>query len=385
MGASEQDVIIITNRRLLQSKFSDIGWQEISEAIEDYRRALEGLGYESRFLLTDELYPPPSGRNVTNRLVAISRSIKDLIKSVHSEHPANYLLILGGPDIVPFYPKADRTEDRDRGILSDSYYVDFDEDEANHRPELAVGRMPDCGAASILANQLRRAISAHLNQDVPVTRTKVGFSTETWSDASRRTYYHIDRTLRTLRFSPPTGIRSTRTNGVTELISGTEFSAGSVLFFNVHGRRDGSEWYGEHQSFIDKRWPILLNSAILSQADLQGSVIFSEACHAAAIQGSTSANNIALAALSRGAIAFFGCTTTCYTELTRRGSGILVLSGIDMVFHTLIRRILLRNDAFGDALVEAKQISGIRDKYDEKNILSLTLLGDPMLRLRHQS
>jgi len=110
-------------------------------------------------------------------------------------------------------------------------------------------------------------------------------------------------------------------------------------------------------------------------------IILSEACHAAAIHGRTPQDSLALCALRSGALAFVGCTTTCYAVSLPDGqpSG---ASGIDSLFQTMIYHMIKKRARFGDALREAKQFHIFFNAFDEKNILSLVLLGDPTLHFR---
>src|SRR5205823_1384749 len=135
---------------------------------------------------------------------------------------AKYLLILGDDDILPFYRLPDRTgeEGPEAAILSDSYYVDFRENEEDHWPDVGVGRLPDGdvpGGAMLIA-LLENAARHHRAGGVPWAGGAVGLSTDTWQVASRQIYRRIDRTRQTLRFSPPLGRSVSKLGGVKEAL-----------------------------------------------------------------------------------------------------------------------------------------------------------------------
>jgi hypothetical protein len=270
-------------------------------------------------------------------------------------------------------------------ILSDSYFVDFRENDEDHWPDVGVGRLPDGDVkdGKLLITLLENAARHHRAGGVSWTGGTVGLSTDTWQVASRQIYRRIDRTRQTLRFSPPLGPSLNKLGGVTETINRKAFPEGrGLLYFNLHGHPRNPIWWGEQRvAGIPLRTPELINVDLFRQLTLADCVLLSEACHGAAIHGGrTPENCLALAALGGGAAAFFGCTVSSYS-LRLMKSTPYTESGIDGIFSRLLDLLINGRSRFGDAVRDVKQYFPFENAYDEKNILGLTLLGDPMLRL----
>jgi hypothetical protein len=368
--------LIVSNRVLLQNKHGAQAWSKIDTAVRSYMQALGTAGTNAMVVLLDQVIPKGASD---------PRAIKLLLKSLKSKYAAKYLLILGGDDIVPFYRQVDQTADErlDEVVLSDTYYVDFDENEQYHWPQLAVGRMPDGGpCGGLLVAQLQRAEAFHRNGGVPCPEARAGFSAHAWQKASVQTYAKLHRDLRHLYFCPPLGLDKDSLRGITEILESKYFPPGAILFFNLHGDRGKPFWWGE-ESLLGPItvYPNLIDHKFLSQLDLGAGVVLCENCHGAAIQGGAVGDNLALCALDRGAAAFFGCTVSSYAVNLPNGEP-MGASGIDAIFQMLIYHLVQQRACFGDALREAKQFFMCQNAYDDKNAWGLVLLGDPLLRFQ---
>ena len=376
--------LLITNRKRLIDRYKEPGWAAITRAVNTYLDCLGKAGIDAGLVELDQRVPRREGELVEQK------AIKGALHGLCSEHYAKYLLILGGDEIVPFYRLPDRTadSDRDASILSDSYYVDFRENEEDHWPDVGVGRLPDGGVpgGELLIALLENAARLHQSGGIPLTGGYVGFSTDTWQVASRQTYRRIDRTRQTLHFSPPMGRADSMLGGVTETIDPALFPKGGLLYFNLHGHPRNPLWWGEQRvAGIPIRNPHLIDVALVRELALADCVLLSEACHGAAIHGGrTPENSLALAALQRGAAALFGCTASSYS-LRLMGGMPYTESGIDGLFSRLLNLIINDGARFGDAIRDVKEYFPFENAYDEKNILGFTLLGDPMLRFRKVS
>ncbi|MFL9458126.1 C25 family cysteine peptidase [Tolypothrix campylonemoides VB511288_2] len=375
--------LVVTNRSRLINKYGELGWQTIKQEIDKYLEALYNVGeFQADIFFIDELID--KGEEEPKR-------IKAELRSLYEKYSAKYLLLLGGDDIVPFYRLSDNTPDRDIDfhIFSDTYYSDFQTRKMDHWPVMGVGRLPDGGNnAELLVNQIQGSVKLHQKGGVPISNNHIGFSTERWELASRRTYARISRDNQQLFLSPPLGLKKNLVNGVTEVINSSYFPAPSnILFFNLHGEHDQAIWYGERRITSGKITlmyflPELINHELFNKIPLTNSILLCEACHGSAIHnGRTPMNSLALCALQQGASAFFGCTGTSYAAFLPQ-SGPSGESGIDAIFQTLIHSLIVKGLTFGDALKETKQFYQIHSAQDKKNILGLTLLGDPMLRFQ---
>jgi len=359
--------LIITHQRRLTVKHGLATWEQIKDALDSYLDVIASTGNNAELLFLDDL----GDENST-----LPRAIKTKLQELIIKNEAASVLFLGGDDVIPFYRLPDQTpdEDLDKYILSDSYYVDFNESEHDHWPEIATGRMPDGSDGQLLIKMLYNAADAHRNGGIKLSNQHLGFSTDTWLSASQIIYRRVDLTGKTLHASPPTGLAD-----FDGLIGNGTRSAGSLLFFNVHGHRSQPVWWGE-QKFLSVV-PLkteLVNYDSMKKSDLSNSVILCEACHGAAIAGRKPENSLALCALQQGALGFFGCTAKSYAVTLPSGkpSGV---SGVDAVFAALIFNLLKDKRCFGEALCDAKQRHTFHNAFDEKNLLGIVLLGDPLL------
>jgi hypothetical protein len=370
--------LVITHQNRLIHKHGPEGWAKIEAALDRYLDVLNASGTEARLELLDSALAP------SDDLASETKATKRAILNWTTKSDVRYLLILGGDDIVRFWRIPDKTADRllDKEILSDSYYADFDENPAGHFPVLGVGRLPDAAAdgGELIAAQLDRATDAHASGTIPWTKS-AGFSTCTWFTASQITYGRIDPTLKSLSTCPPWGLKASLLTGVDNLVSSSVFPAGCVSFFNLHGHPREPRWWGEQRvSGFPVRSPDVIDLSLMKTVDWSGAVLFCEACHGASVAAKTADNSLALCALARGAMAFFGCTASSYAVTAASGKP-HTESGIDVLFNHILFRLIKKKACFGDAITEAKQYCRFLNDYDEKNIYGLVLLGDPMLRL----
>ncbi|MCC5600637.1 C25 family cysteine peptidase [Nostoc favosum] len=367
--------LVFTNRFKLIQKHGQQAWQSIQAAIDTYLDVLNFVAIDADIFLLDQITPEHENPNV----------LKQIFKRLCSEHLSKYIVFIGGDDIIPFYRLPDSTPDKvlDGDILSDSYYVDFKENEIEHWPEIAVGRFPDADTdgGQFLIKQLHQAAEMHRKGGIPFTPKCAGFSTETWRPASKRVYARLDKTVQTLSFSPPLTLKISAIPGM-KVIEATNFPQQALIYINLHGHRNKPSWWGQHQIAGLSRYPEVIDHKLMQKLDLTACVILCEACHGAAIHHQATLNNsLALCALERGTLAFFGCTAKSYSYTVPEGapSG---TTGIDALFDRLIYNILANRYRFGEALRETKRFQLSQNPFDDKNILSLTLLGDPLLKFQ---
>jgi hypothetical protein len=368
--------LLVTHRSRLANKYGPDGWRAVECAVNDYLDAVGAGGNDAELFLLDGIM-----RGEELEPVRIKAKLQDL----HIKTGAEYLLLLGGDDIVPFYRQPDQTPDKDLdvNILSDSYYTDFTESEHFHSPDMAVGRMPDApplgtGDNSLLVKQLLATAAAHRRGEVKLYDKHAGFSTYTWQNASKLTYAHVDPSGKTLLSCPPLGME--KSFGIKRLLTAEDLTEDSILFFNVHGHRTQPLWWGEKRfAKVPYMTPQLVDYNLMSRSNLSGSIIMCLACHGAAIHGRTPQNSLSLCALNCGALAFFGCTAKSYAYVLPDGTA-SGASGIDALFTELSYNLVKNKMRFGDALNDAKQRQMFHNHFDEKNVFGTILLGDPLLR-----
>jgi len=313
------------------------------------------------------------------------------------------LLIVGGPNVVPFHHLPNPTDDHDVDVPSDNPYATRNEN--YFLPEWPVGRLPG-GAGQdpgMLLSTLRRMTlryAQNLNQPkhnwlqklwekvfrrfLPRRRTQrsFGYSAEIWKQAAIDVFRPIGE-MRNIDISPPT------VSETTKALTGAQLG-----YYNLHGIEDGPFWYG-HKAPTDNNsgpdYPIALrpediplapkNSAITTKNG-NGQVphvIFSEACYGTHVKLRTIEESIALKFLLAGSQAIIGSTVTAY------GSISTPLIGADILGEAFWQRL---QDGFpaGEALRRAKihlaqemhKRQGYLDGEDQKTLISFVLYGDPL-------
>ncbi len=308
------------------------------------------------------------------------------------------LVILGGPDVVPFHRLPNPVDDVDPEVLSDNPYATLD---SNYFiPTWPVGRIPgEIGSdAGLLIQQLRTMVKYHQDNarkaqeennaggtlyhfwrsvfrralSTKSVGGNVGYSASVWKRASVAVFRAIGAT-NTIMISPPM---------TTDSFNGNRLPAATFSYFNLHGMEDSPEWYGQRDATdpagVD--YPIAFKPKDIGKGNKVTKIVFSEACYGGYVNGKTEATSIALRFLSIGAGAVVGSTCVSY------GSVGLPLIAADLL-ASLFWRYIKEGFATGDALVHAKiglaremtKKQGFLDGEDQKTLISFVLYGDPLM------
>jgi len=307
------------------------------------------------------------------------------------------LLIVGGPEIVPYHHLPNPTSDNDLDVPSDNPYGTIDEN--YFIPQWPIGRLPgETGQdAGLLLSQIRTLIYQYkqkskkskstgknitsvfswiinllsLLQRKRTTEQNLGYSAQIWKEASEEVYKTTGG--KELQLSPP-------------IHSGTlpvNHSKGQELgYFNLHGIKDGANWYGQKDFSSQSSgpdYPIALSPSMFNDKIKSPKLVFSEACYGANIIKKHHEEAISLKFLDSGTKSFIGSTCIAY------GSVMPPLIAADYLaesFWTQVRE----GQAAGYALMQAKlnlveemtKKQGFLDGEDQKTILSFVLFGDPL-------
>ncbi len=309
------------------------------------------------------------------------------------------LLIVGGPDIIPFHHLPNPTEDSDTEVLSDNPYSTSDEN--YFIPEWPVGRLPGTAGndASLLVEILRRSVAYHENLSrshlfwfrnplfpnfirslkhllfriglVKGTRPSFAYTAQVWRSSSVEVFKPIGRSPSMLA-CPPTQAGAWN-NGKLPAHMG---------YFNLHGIEDSVEWYGQKIPNSDPKIPDY--PVAISPKDIQGQrqapgIIFSEACYGALIEHKKEDEALAYKFLSNGTYGLVGSTGISY------GSVSTPLIAADLLGYYFWQEIH-QGQMVGNALMRAKlkhakemnHRQGYLDGEDQKTLLSFVLYGDPL-------
>ena len=318
---------------------------------------------------------------------SIKNFLKDLDNSLKkSGEMIGALLIVGGPEIVPFHHLPNPLDDSDVDVLSDNPYATIDEN--YFVPSWPVGRLPgafgtDPGPlirqiekvaahrTEILKNDpwWMRLLNKFFNQRM---RTSFGYSAEVWRNASKSVFSSIGRPSH-LELSPPIDKNS---------ISNKFSKAVNLGYFNLHGIEDSPNWYGQRDIFntpTGEDFPIAIRPIDVPSKGFAPQVVFTEACYGAYINGKTIPESMALTLLEAGTLTLIGSTTTSY------GSMEPPLIAADLLAK-LFWGYLQEGYTAGISLQRAKVLlaqemhrrQGYLDGEDQKTLIQFVLYGDPL-------
>lgn len=310
------------------------------------------------------------------------------------------VLIVGGPEVVPFHKLPNPVADDDKEVASDNPYASHDDN--YFFPEWPVGRIPG-GAAkdpTLLLQSLRviknrRASQARaegwilrlwhwlhgwFRPQVNGLHPSFGFTASVWRNAALDVFRTIGDPA-DLWVSPPKSIGTKQVNGPEN----QSLPLAQLGYFNLHGLKDVAEWYGQRDPVEVSKgpdYPVALHPEDIqgfSESDRAYQVVFSEACYGAHIQGKTVVDSVALKFLAAGTQAFVGSTCMAYGSITQP------LSAGDLLaksFWGYLRDGLSAGDALLRAKInlarEMQQRQGYLDGEDQKTLISFLLYGDPM-------
>jgi len=304
------------------------------------------------------------------------------------------ILIVGGPEIVPFHKLPNPTDDSDKEVPSDNPYGTLD---SNYFvPEWPVGRVAGGNGsdAGMLLEQLRGLVGYHGKsaktgpsfltfigwlleflkaRSATKKESGFGYTAEVWQNSSKEVFKAVNENG-SLLSSPPEQSTS---------VSGERIEKNALGYFNLHGVEDGPDWYGQKdpansQGGLD--YPVALSPRNLLKNGHAPQVVYSEACYGANILNKNEVESLALKFMAIGSMGFVGSTVISY------GSVGTPLIGADLLGWQFWKN-LKDGQTAGEALMQAKialvkemtQRQGFLDGEDQKTLISFVLYGDPLV------
>ena len=310
------------------------------------------------------------------------------------------LLIIGGPEIIPFHRLPNPTLDSDLDVPSDNPYSTVDEN--YFIPQWPVGRLPgETGSdAGLLLYQIRhlkyryqqktktiKSIGFNLASFINSiwqfinnlgNRLKdvknLGYSAEIWREPSRKVFRTISKSS-DLTLSPPIN---------SDTLTLHTRHRPDLGYFNLHGVKDGPDWYGQKDfssTYEGPDYPIALSPYMLDEQSKTPDFILSEACYGANIFDKTLEEALSLKFLDNGSNTFVGSTCIAYGSVTTP------LISADYLAEKFWEYVL-EGESAGYALMKAKlklveemlASQGFLDGEDQKTLLSFVLFGDPLVK-----
>jgi hypothetical protein len=393
--------IILSTRRGLSKKYGRAGFAMLDAAMQELAATVRNrpswgslIFYADDPACTTQLGIKPA---VAEDAWSIKLALADLDQALGEKGAMiGAVLIVGGPEIVPFHSLPNPTDDPDADVPSDNPYATADEN--YFIPEWPVGRLPDEKGSvpvSLLGN-LQSINAYHADSDSyrnlrwwekfglwltgifrAARRTEdgsFGYSAEVWRKASLAVFQPIG-SPRDLLTSPPIEIPE---NGKTADLN----LRGKLGYFNLHGLPDTGEWYGQRDSSNGTNgtdYPVAIRTQDVLNSGSTPEIIYSEACYGAYIQDKAASNSLALKFLTSGCRALVGSTVMSY------GSISTPLNAADLL-GTAFWKNIKDGQTAGDALRRAKiqlaqemdERQGYLDGEDQKTLISFVLYGDPL-------
>ena len=357
--------LVVTHRGKLRKKYKAAGWTKIDAALKKLVVADAARGIATTVVALDTLTP---SRAVVNKPKTFKAAIDQAFLAYNRP---DYVLILGGPDVVPHQPLRNplfdpQGEDWDRTVPSDlPYACDAPYSTAIEDflgPSRVVGRLPDL-PRSAKPDLLVALISLAAKATAAPSAGSVyfGLSCVEWKGSTTRSLGKIFGAGSKPRLSP------------TEGPVWTKAALGpNWHFINCHGAPKDPQFYGQQ----GEDYPVSHHSPRLSRRVAAGTVVAAECCYGAQIYNpGTKAGGIGVAYLCEGAMGYLGSTNIAYGPED------------DNDCADLMCRYFLESAragaSLGRALLEARQqyIAGAVpvDPSGLKTAGQFLLLGDPSL------
>ncbi|MFU8773896.1 MAG: hypothetical protein ACNA8H_15935, partial [Anaerolineales bacterium] len=240
------------------------------------------------------------------------------------------VLIVGGPEIIPFHHLPNPVDDGDVDVPSDNPYSTRDEN--YFISEWPVGRLPGGKGKDPqpLVNALRKMSTSHIKIAQRKAwylrwlgkvfnkfyrwfirkRPSYGYTAAIWKRASFSVFRPIGDP-QSMFISPP---KQAQDNKRKKLLP-----TANLGYFNLHGLPDSSEWYGQRdpsEPTNEPDYPVAMRTTDVHNSGHAPHVVFSEACFGAHVFDKGIEDALCLKFLSSGSQAVVGSTCTAYGSIT---------------------------------------------------------------------
>ena len=357
--------LVVTHGGKLRKKYKTAGWTKINAALKKLIAADAARGIATTVVELDTLTP---AKAVANKPKTFKAAIDQAFLAYNRP---DYVLILGGPDVVPHQPLLNplfdpQGEDWDKTVPSDlPYACDAPYSTAIEDflgPSRVVGRLPDLPRAT--KPQLLVALidwAAKATESPSAGKAYFGLSCVEWKGSTTKSLVKIFGAGSKPRLSPTEGPVWTK----AALGPGWHF-------INCHGAPKDPQFYGQD----GEDYPVSHHSPELSLKVSAGTVVAAECCYGAQIYNpGKKPGGIGVAYLREGAMGFLGSTNIAYGPED------------DTDKADLVCRFFLESArsgaSLGRSLLEARQqyIAGAVpvDPGALKTVGQFVLLGDPSL------
>ncbi len=365
--------VIVTNETALRAKYGVAGWKSVEEEVRRLVAADEKRGLASQLVRLDQAadMAPLAAPVVQN--ASSPKHNKLAIDGVWKALKPDYLMILGGPDVVPHQilrnPVGGAGGDDDATVPSDLPYASdapfAREIEKFLAPTRVVSRLPNVTGDDKPAYLLRLLRYAQKWQGGPPSGYATGFvlTAAVWKGSTRLSARRLFAETKGVNLCPPKG----PVWPVAQL-------GRRAHFINCHGAPVDPQYYGQG----DEGFPVAHRSSSLGGLR-EGTVAAVECCYGAELfdpEAVGTEQAIANAYLAKGAYGFLGSTNIAYGPADENGSA-------DLMCQYFMRRVQ-SGASLGRAALEARQEFVEKnqplDPVDLKTLGQFCLLGDPSIQ-----
>jgi len=308
------------------------------------------------------------------------------------------VLIVGGPEVVPFHKLPNPVDDIDDDVPSDNPYATRDEN--YFIPEWLIGRVP--GGTHKDIKPIQKILANITERHTKIAETQPWYQ-RIWNRLSARINYHFLPKPHRKRPSwgstaaiwrrasvsvfrpigPPHAMQISPPAQADIAISHDDILPASRLgYFNLHGLPDASEWFGQRdpsEPGTDIDYPVALRPQDVVNSGRAPQIVFSEACYGAHILGKDIEESLALKFLVSGSQAVVGSTCTAYGSIS---PPLIAADLLGHAFWKYLRDGLSTGGAFRHAKIQmAREMlrrQGYLDGEDQKTLISFVLYGDPL-------
>jgi hypothetical protein len=326
------------------------------------------------------------------------------------------LLIIGGPEIVPFHNLPNPVEDADTEVPSDNPYATKD---TNYFiSDWPVGRISGGTGTDptqligIIQDIIKRYnpkvdrfawytkmvqyIQELIRRGISKQQSSFGYTAAVWRLASLSVFRTIGNQNDMLISPPihacdcpdPVNPGANQLKDVPCENTCLLLPQSRLAYFNLHGVPDGSEWYGQSDPAIPENgpdFPIAMRPQDIKNGGSAPRLVFTEACYGANILEKNVDEAISLKYLVSGTHAVIGSTCISYGSLASP------LSSADLlgrVFWSLLQEGFTAGESLRRAKIhltrEMNNRQGFLDAEDQKTLISFVLFGDPLAQPYHK-
>ena len=376
MPAPDVLKVVLTNRTAAKDKYGASGWRRIRSAVTALAKADAARGITTRFFALDSAADCRKVGATPVTAAADAEPVKAIVDRIFAARNPAYLMLLGGPELVPLVDLAnplwtgDPNHDPDPVVPSDLPYAcdaPYSLVASSYRgPTRVVGRLADLTGDSdpeALLVQLRHAAT-----DSSATRASpepvFAVSARVWKGSTTMSVAGLPDVSGAVRTSPPEGPAWT-----------TADVAPRVHFVNCHGAEFDPSWYGQA---APNNWnlPVAVAAADVTPRVVPGQVVAAECCYGTAHWPPSAAGgqaSVALSYLLGGAAGVFGSSTVAYGPASTNEYA-------DVICRLFVEQVL-GGASIGRSVLVARQrfiqSQAFLDPTDVKTLAQFALLGDP--------